>query len=95
MTDVIPLVPCLVLRQIQDDSRDLKQYTNDEISTFSPQNLRPDPLIIYTETLNIVGKRMAGLMMPRSLNTIEGSQRPCTATRVDAVRSISAKRLEH
>lgn len=89
MTDVIPLVPCLVFEANSGVlPRDLKQYTSDEISTFSPQNLRPDPLAIYTETLNIVGKRMVEFNdATLTLNTIEGSNSDLARQRVEAVRS--------
>jgi hypothetical protein len=89
MTDVIPLAPCLVFEANSGAlPRDLKQYSLEEINTFSPQNLRPDPLVIYGEILNIVGKRLGEFTdATLTLNTIEGSNSALARQRMDAIRT--------
>jgi hypothetical protein len=88
MTDVLPLAPCIVFEpNVGTLPRDLKQYSDEEIRTFSPQNLRPDMLVIYTEILNILGKRLKEYNAATlTLNTTEGSSNALTRQRIEAIR---------
>jgi WD40-like Beta Propeller Repeat len=102
MTEVIPLAPYIFFEpNVSALPRDLKQYSADETTRYSPQNLRPDPMTVYSETLNIIGKRLAE--NPTStllLNVVESSNNALSRQRVEAIRlylqnvwSIDVKRL--
>jgi hypothetical protein len=102
MTDVIPLAPCIFFEPNAPTlPRDLKQISADETATFSPQNLRPDPMTVYSETLNIIGKRLAenpsAMLL---LNVVESSNNALSRQRIEVIRtylqnvwSIDGKRL--
>ncbi len=89
MTDVLPLTPCLFFEPNSAQlPRDIKQLTSEETSGFSPQNLRPDPLAVYAETLNILGKRLREF--PNATLSIiapEASNSALSRQRVEAVRN--------
>ncbi|TAE32481.1 MAG: hypothetical protein EAZ92_01485 [Candidatus Kapaibacterium sp.] len=93
MTDVLPLAPCLFFEPNSAQlPRDLKQLSSEEVSGFSPQNLRPDPLTIYAETLNIVGKRLREFPTATlSIIAPEASNSALSRQRVEAVQ----KYLQH
>ncbi|MCU0425214.1 MAG: hypothetical protein MUF71_06260 [Candidatus Kapabacteria bacterium] len=88
MTDVLPFPPCLVFEpNVGTLPREMKVYFDNETSTFSPQNLRPDPLAIYTETLNILGKRLRDYPdATLTLGTTENSNSALARQRVEALR---------
>lgn len=89
MTDILPLPPCIVFEpNIGTLPNNLKHYNSDEINAFSPQNLRPDALTIYTEFLNIIGKRLNDYAdATLTLGTIEGSNNALARQRMEAIRA--------
>jgi hypothetical protein len=58
-TDVLPMLPALFFG---DNSTALpaalRQRSREEAAQYSPSAARPDPLGVYAETLNIIGRRM-------------------------------------
>lgn len=90
MTDVIPLPPCLVFEpNIGTLPGNIRQYNTDEDTrSFSSQNLRPDPLTIYAELLNIIGKRLSDYAdATLTLGATEGSNNALARQRIEAIRA--------
>lgn len=88
MSDVLPLAPCLVFEPNAGGlPSDLKQYTGQETAGFSPQNLRPDPLVVYTEILNIIGKRLSEYSdATLTLSATESGSNALARQRTEAIR---------
>lgn len=89
MTDVLPLPPCLFFEpNIATLPRTLKQLSSDETDQFSPQNLRPDPMMIYAEMLNIIGKRLQEIPSATLLlNVVESSNNALSRQRTESIRT--------
>lgn len=91
MTDVFPLAPCIFFDPNASSlPQGLKQLSADanETAQFSPQNLRPDAMTLYAETLNILGKRLAELPSATlQLSTLETSNIALSRQRVEAIRT--------
>lgn len=89
MTDVIPLAPCIFFDpNLATLPRDIHQISIDETAQFSAQNLRPDPIVMYGEILNIIGKRLQDAPSATLfLNTLEASNSGLSRQRVEAIRA--------
>jgi WD40-like Beta Propeller Repeat len=102
MTDVIPLAPCIFFEPNSGNlPRDLRQRTEQEANTFAIQNVRPDPMVVYTETLNIIGRRMQEFSdADVRLAVADGSNSGLARTRMNTLKtylqnvwSIDSKRI--
>jgi hypothetical protein len=96
-SDVLPMLPCIFFA---DNSAqlpsELRRRSSEEARQYSPTAARPDPLGIYTETLNIIGKRMgefpeeALIITPYVPESPSQRQMELARSRVESIRQYLA-----